>query len=113
MLTSGELYLVGDATPAGWDNAAGIPFEQDAEELTKFTLVTSLNAEGGMKFLEVSGEWAPQWGTNDEGTAQSGTLVYRPTENVEDPPNIPAPGTAGEYLIEVNLQTMSYTITAQ
>ena len=113
ILTSGELYLVGDATPAGWDNAAGIPFEQDAEELTKFTLVTSLNAEGGMKFLEVSGAWAPQWGTNDEGTAQSGTLVYRPTENDEDPPVIPAPGTAGEYLIEVNLQTMSYTITAQ
>ncbi|MCF8228539.1 MAG: SusE domain-containing protein [Bacteroidales bacterium] len=112
MLTSGELYLVGDATPAGWDNTAGIPFEQDAENLTKFSLTVSLNAEGGMKFLEVSGEWAPQWGSYD-GTVSGGTLAYRPTETAEDPPEIPAPGTSGEYLIEVDLTAMKYTLTPQ
>ncbi len=110
MLTSGELFLVGDGCPAGWDNTNGIPFTQDPDTLTKFTLSTTLNAEGGMKLLEVSGEWAPQWGTNDEGTGEEGILVYRPTESIEDIPNIPVPGTAGEYTIEVNLTKMKYTI---
>ncbi|MDZ7741377.1 MAG: SusF/SusE family outer membrane protein [Bacteroidota bacterium] len=112
MLTSGELFLVGNATPAGWDAAQAIPFEQDPENLTKFSLTVSLNAEGGMKFLEVLGEWAPQWGSYD-GTTSGGTLSYRPNESVEDPPEIPAPGTAGEYLIEVDLQAMKYTLTPQ
>ncbi len=113
LLTSGELYLVGDATTAGWDNANGIPFVQNPDTLTKFTLVTTLNADGGMKFLEVLGEWAPQWGTDEDGTGETGTLVYRPTESVPDPTNIPAPGAAGEYMIEANLRTMTYTIISQ
>lgn len=111
MLTSGELYLVGDGCTAGWENDNGIPFTQSPDTLTKFTLTTTLNAEGGLKLLEVSGQWAPQWGTNDEGTGEEGQLVYRPTESVEDPPNIPVPGTSGEYTITVNLTKMKYWIT--
>ncbi|MCD4735092.1 MAG: SusE domain-containing protein, partial [Bacteroidales bacterium] len=57
-LTSGELYLVGDATPAGWDNTAGLPFTEDSTHI--FSMVVNLTASGGMKFLEVPGEWAPQ-----------------------------------------------------
>lgn len=115
ILTSGELFLVGDATIAGWDNANGVPFIQDAANPTLFTLTTNLTAGDGMgmKLLEVSGAWAPQWGTNEDGTGETGRLVYRPTESVPDPPLIPAPAQSGSYLIEVNLQTLTYTITAQ
>ena len=108
-LTSGELYLVGDASSAGWDNTNGIQFTEEAPHI--FTLTTDLNAEGGMKFLEVPGEWAPQWGTNDTGKATDGLLVYRPNESVPDPSNIPAPSAAGSYTIRVDMTTMEYTIT--
>jgi hypothetical protein len=112
ILTSGALYLVGGGTPAGWDNTLALPFTQDPDTLTKFTIVTSLNAEGGMKFLEVLGQWAPQWGSYDGGP-EGGTLSYRPTESVPDPPEIPVPGTAGEYMITVDLRAMKYWFTAQ
>lgn len=110
-LTSGNLYLVGDATSAGWDNANGIQFAEDTPHV--FTLTTDLNAEGGLKFLEVSGEWAPQWGTDENGKGTGGMLVYRPNESVPDPANIPAPSAAGSYKITVDMTTMMYTIEAQ
>ena len=112
-LTSGELYLVGDATSVGWDNTAGLPFTEDPDTAHIFTITTNLNADGGMKFLEVLGEWAPQWGTDESGTAEEGDLIYRPTESVPDPTNIPAPGTAGQYKITVDLRKLTYTITLQ
>ncbi|MCD6111903.1 MAG: SusE domain-containing protein [Bacteroidales bacterium] len=108
--TSAQLYLVGDGCSVGWDNANGIEFTKESPGI--FSLVTTLNAEGEMKFLEVSGQWAPQWGTDEDGTAEGGNLIYRPTENVTDPVNIPTPG-AGTYKIELNLITKKYTITAQ
>jgi starch-binding outer membrane protein SusE/F len=109
--TSGNLFLVGDATPAGWDAGAAIQFTQSSPHV--FTLTTNLNATGGMKFLEVQGAWAPQYGTNDKGTNKKGLLVYRPTESVPDPPSIPAPSAAGSYLITVDLNTMLYSIEPQ
>lgn len=110
-LTSGELYLVGDATPAGWDAASALAFTQSSPHI--FTITTTLSATGGMKFLEVQGAWAPQYGTNIEGTGKQGLLVYRPTESVPDPPQIPAPSPAGQYTITVDQTTMKYTIEAQ
>lgn len=109
--TSATLFLVGDASDAGWDNANGIPFTKESPGI--FTLTTNLKAEGGLKFLEVSGQWAPQWGTDDTGTAESGPLVYRPDEATQDPPNIAAPSSAGSYLITLNLITKTYTMKAQ
>lgn len=110
-LTSGNLYLVGDATPAGWDNTTGIQFDQETPHV--FTLTVDLTAGGELKFLEVPGEWTPQWGTNDGGTGEAGKLVYRPDESFDDPANIPGPGADGSYLITVDLTTMRYSIEPQ
>jgi hypothetical protein len=111
ILTSGELYLIGDATSVGWDNTAGIQFTEEQPHI--FTVTTTLNAEGGMKFLEVPGQWAPQWGTDANGNAEEGNLFYRPTESVPDPANIPAPGNAGQYKITVDLTSMTYSVEPQ
>lgn len=110
-LTSGNLFLVGDATPAGWDAGAAIAFTESAPHV--FTLTTNLNAGGGMKFLEVQGAWAPQWGTNDKGNNKKGVLSYRPNETVADPPSIPGPAEAGQYTITVDMTTMMYTVEAK
>lgn len=110
-LTSGELYLIGDATSAGWDNTAGLLLTEGPDHV--FTIVTNLSGSGYLKFLEVPGQWAPQWGTNDKGTAKRGIMVYRPTESVPDPPGIPGPSKAGQYKVTVDLTTMQYLIEEQ
>lgn len=112
MLTSGELYLVGAATPAGWDNTLAIPFVQDPDTLTKFTLEVNLTAGAGMKFLEVLGEWAPQYGSYDS-SPNGGVLSYRRDETITDPPEIPSPDSDGTYTIEVNLTKMAYKFIAK
>ncbi|MCK9617885.1 MAG: SusF/SusE family outer membrane protein [Lentimicrobiaceae bacterium] len=105
---TGVLYLLGDATTAGWNNATPLEMTKVAPGI--FEITTTLTA-GGMKFLEVPGQWAPQWGTDATGTNSRGILIYRLDETVPDPTNIPSPG-AGTYTITVNLATQTYTITA-
>lgn len=107
--TSAQLYLIGDATTAGWDNTKGIEFTKVSPGI--FTLTTNLTA-GGMKLLEVLGQWAPQWGTDASATPNFGNLVYRPTESVPDPPSLTSPGT-GTFTIEANLITKTFKITAK
>ncbi|MEE4178562.1 MAG: SusE domain-containing protein [Bacteroides sp.] len=108
-----ELYLLGSATEAGWDNTGALAMTKDAPGM--FSITTTLTAGEDMffKFIEVLGQWAPQYGTNVEGTAEGGQLVFRETESVPDPPAIPAPDVTGTYKIEVNLSNLTYTVTAQ
>ncbi len=102
------IYLLGDATTAGWDNNAAIEMEHinDGE----FAIVEEIIDGPWIKFLSVLGQWAPQWGTDDSGTSEEGPLVYRPTEDVDDPPAIPAP-EPGEYRIVADTANLLYTIT--
>jgi len=110
-LTSGELYLVGAATTVGWDNTAALPFTETSAGSHIFEITTTLT-EGGMKFLEIVGEWAPQWGTNEIGTGNVGPLIYRPDEITADPAEVPSPGS-GTFKITVDLTTLSYSIEPQ
>jgi hypothetical protein len=109
-----ELYLLGSGTEAGWDNNAALPMTKDAPGM--FSIVTTLTAGDEMyiKFIEVPGQWAPQYGTwDEEPNWEEGNLAFRPTESEPDPANIPAPPNTGTYLIEVNLSNLTYKVTAQ
>lgn len=99
------LYLVGNATLAGWNNASGLPIIKPANG-TKYTITTTLTA-GGMKVLRELGKWAPQWG--DDGNFDGG-LKYRPDEATTDPAEIPSPGD-GTFKIDVDIENLTYTIT--
>jgi starch-binding outer membrane protein SusE/F len=109
--STSTLYLLGSATTAGWSNTAAL--EMDQEDHGIFTITTQLTAGEDMffKFLEILGQWAPQYGTDEDGTWEKGRLVYRPTEAVPDPPAIPAPDESGLYTITVNLGSRKYTVT--
>jgi len=109
-----ELYLLGSGTEAGWDNTAALAMTKDAPGM--FSIVTTLTAGEDMffKFIEVLGQWAPQYGTWDEEPDwEEGTLAFRPTEAEPDPDAIPTPPDTGTYLIEVNLNNLTYKLTAQ
>jgi hypothetical protein len=104
------LYLIGDGTSVGWDNAAtDLQFSYDAQAEV-YKIVATLSASKMMKAIEVPGQWAPQWGTDANGTSEGGTLVYRPTEDVPDPAAIPTPAVEGDYLITFDLVNFVYTI---
>lgn len=107
------LHIIGDATEAGWDNAAAIPMDKLAPG--KFELVANLSADAteGFKFLVNQGAWAPMYGTLAGSAFDSGVLVYRETEADPDPSTIPPPAVSGAYLIEIDLVAMTYAVTAQ
>jgi len=104
-----SLYLIGDATDIGWDNNnISLPFIYN-EEADVYEIIANLSGTGFLKAFEVQGQWAPQWGTDDDGTSETGILVYRPTEDEPDPVAIPSP-EAGVYKITFDLTNLVYTI---
>lgn len=103
------IYLLGDATDAGWDNNKALPMHGFNE--SEFAIVANLAEGKNLKFIKTLGAWAPQWGTDGTGTNESGPLVYRPDEDTPDPASIPSPAVSGQYRIYANISTLTYTIT--
>ncbi|HSP11950.1 MAG TPA: SusF/SusE family outer membrane protein [Salegentibacter sp.] len=98
-----ELYLVGDATEAGWNpDNDNTPLFRDAENENIYYFNGYFNA-GTVKFVETT-EWAPQYGIDDNDN-----LVLRPTEDDPDPAGITIE-EAGYYSIMLNLEELTYTI---
>lgn len=59
-----ELYLVGAATAAGWDNNNNnFPLVRDPNN-DKLYSYTGFFTADQFKLLEIKGQWQPQWGTN-------------------------------------------------
>lgn len=103
------IYLLGDGTDPGWDNAGALPASYISEG--KFGIVANLGGSGlFFKFISVLGAWAPQWGTDDAGTGEAGNLVYRPTEDVADPVAMPCPDEAGLYRIVADTANLTYEV---
>jgi len=105
----GTVHLLGDATLPGWDNTAALPLTHLGNGV--FEITSTLTDAGGVKFLAILGQWAPQWGM-ETGTWDAGTLFYRPTEDIPDPVPIPAPPAAGDYVITADIVNLTYTIVA-
>lgn len=105
---SGRLFMVGGATPGGWNN----PVPEPSQEFTKisetlYTLNVTLTANEGYLFLPVNGSWSAKYGfiganlTNnvngDDFKAEGGDMK--------------APALAGNYKIEVDFQRGKFTLT--
>jgi hypothetical protein len=101
------LYLVGNATLAGWDNTKGLEIAWDKTN-NNYSIVTEFVA-GGMKILQESGKWAPQWG--DDGS-NTGILSFRPTETDPDPAEIASPGV-GTFKLIVDIENLTYVFEEQ
>ncbi len=105
------IYLLGDATSAGWNNTAAIEMTNISTGVYEITIALTPSTGDWIKFIAVLGQWAPQWGTDASGTWDTGNLVYRPTESEPDPPAIPAPPSDGTYLIHADISNLTYTVT--
>jgi len=102
------LYLLGDATDAGWDNntTLEVPFMSSG----KYGIAAHLVPNAWVKLIKTQGQWAPMWGSDGTGDAFSGKLAYRPTESDTDPASIPSPSEEGEYRIDVDIINLTYSV---
>ncbi len=102
-----ELYVVGDAVVPNWTNnppaSANLKFATSSNGLFEITLAFTPGKI--YKFLSSYGNWQPQFGG---ASATGGTLVGAYSG---DAPNIPTPAVAGNYKIQVNFVTNTYTVT--
>jgi hypothetical protein len=101
-----ELFMLGDGTTAGWDNTAALAMMGTGG---LYTITSDLTAGGNVKFITTLGAWAPQYGTDADGTAAMGNLVYRETESDPDPASIPVDAD-GTYVITAVTSSLTYMI---
>lgn len=100
-----ELYMVGNATPNGWDAQRAQYMKQDANDPSLFTYEGVLN-RGEFKLLLKPGEWLPCYVRNAEDSSK---MVLR--EKEEDYPDckwfLPK---KSNYRIEAHIENLTISI---
>lgn len=96
-----NLYIVGDATPGGWNNPVPTPSQQFTRLNAIQYQIASLAITGGKEylFLPVNGDWSNKYAVNDKnlpGLSAGGFFGYNSSQN------FPGPSVSGNYKIEVN-----------
>jgi hypothetical protein len=105
---SGKLFIVGNATPGGWNN----PVPEPAQEFTKISntlFEISLNLNPGLSylFLPVNGSWAAKYGgfgANNSNNVNGGDFR-------EGGSDLLSPSTSGMHKIVVDFQRGKFTVT--
>ena len=105
-----NLFIVGDATPGGWNN----PVPAATQKFTRlnsgeFTLTLN-NMVGGKEYLllPVNGDWGNKYAVANNGLAglsAGGDFGYNLAQN------FPSPTLSGNYRIDVNFVTLKFTTT--
>jgi len=99
-----ELFLVGDATAAGWNNNNNnTPLFRDSTNENIY-YYTGYFGAGSFKLLG-GPAWAPSYGKDGD------SLQFRETEDDPDPANFDV-ATAGYYSLTVNVDELTYTFEA-
>ena len=99
-----SLFLVGGATPGGWNNPVPVPSQQFTSRGNNvFDITIALSTGSAYLILPVNGSWAEKFGGSSK---TGGPLVYQG-------PDIPSPDVNGNYKITVNLNTSSYSVVRQ
>ncbi|WP_415326642.1 SusF/SusE family outer membrane protein [Chryseobacterium sp. MMS23-Vi53] len=100
-----NLYLVGDATEAGWNNNNNnTALFRDPGNVNKFYFRGYFTA-GSFKLLEKLGDWHPQWGVNGSGVSASNP------DGTNEPAVFSIP-TAGYYSFEIDINAKTYSLTS-
>lgn len=99
-----DLYLIGDATAAAWDNSATNTKFLPLQKVTTAGVYsyTGYFAKGGMKIIKTPGSWDTQYGMG----GSAGTLSSSGSSG-----NILVE-TAGYYKLAININTLTYTLVS-
>lgn len=105
-----NLYMVGDATPGGWDNPVPTPSQQFTRlNSSEFELTIALTGGKNFLMLPVNGDWGHKFATDDASADSDTGGQFR----YDAPTNFPGPSADGTYKITVNFVTNTYTMTKQ
>lgn len=104
-----NLFIVGDATPGGWNNPVPVPSQQ-LTRLNSSIFEVTLSLNGGKQYLllPVNGDWSNKYAVANNslaGLSAGGVFGY----NLND--NFPGPAVSGTYKISVNFITSRFTVT--
>lgn len=105
-----NLFMVGDATPGGWNNPVPVPSQQFTRlNSVEFTLTLN-NVVGAKEYLmlPVNGDWSNKYSVANKSLAglnAGGSFGY----NLPD--NFPGPTVNGNYKFDVNFATAKFKVT--
>ncbi|MDX2045934.1 MAG: SusE domain-containing protein [Chitinophagaceae bacterium] len=106
----GALFIVGDATPGGWNNPVPLPSQQFTRlNSTRYQLNLALTAGKKYLFLPENGSWGKKFGAVDGGAA--GIKLGGPFKPEGE--DMPSPDETATYKIEVDFITNTYKLTKQ
>ncbi|MEO6682487.1 MAG: SusE domain-containing protein [Ginsengibacter sp.] len=108
---TGELFIVGSATPGEWNNPVPVPSQQ----LTKVNATTYeiiLPLKGGQFYLLLpkNGSWDNKYAVKYDGTPPAG-LSEGGDFGFNWDKDIPGPATTGTYKIELFFKTGKFKVT--
>jgi starch-binding outer membrane protein SusE/F len=104
-----SLYIVGDATPGGWNNPVPIPSQRFTRiNSTRWELPSiALTAGKNYLFLPENGSWAKKFGAFDNSAPGiKGGGLFKPEGQ-----DMPAPDVSGNYKISFDLINNIYVVT--
>jgi len=107
---SGSLYIVGNATPGGWNNPVPEPtqvFTKISE--TAYEITVPLIGGNSYLFLPVNGDWSVKYGamgSNNSNKAEGDDFKQGGSDLL-------APAADGTYKISVDFQRGKFTVTKQ
>jgi hypothetical protein len=103
-----ELYMVGDATPGGWNNPVPVPSQKFTRiNSTKFEIASiALEAGKAYLFLPENGNWGKKFGAVDDQAA--GIKLGGPLK--PEGANMPSPEVSGNYKVTVDFVNNTYKL---
>lgn len=107
--STGKLYLVGSATPGGWNNPVPVPSQEFTQvSPTFYTLTVALSAGGSYLLLPLNGDWGTKYGgvgsANNSNNPNGDDFKMGGSDLI-------APAVGGNYKIEVDFQRGKFTLT--
>jgi starch-binding outer membrane protein SusE/F len=113
--TTGQLFIVGSATPGGdahgWDNPVPVPTQQFTQiSSTLYEITIPLIGGKEYLFLPLNGDWGHKYAVPDKtvaGLSDGGDFGFDKSDN------FPGPAASGTYKIQVDFQRGKFTVTKQ
>jgi hypothetical protein len=106
-----NLFIVGSATPGGWNNPVPVPSQQFTRlNSSQWELTLSLNASQEYLILPVNGDWGNKYSVANKslaGLSAGGEFGY----NLSD--NFPGPSIVGNHKIQLNFATLENFATGK
>jgi starch-binding outer membrane protein SusE/F len=107
--SSGDLFLVGDATAGGWNNPVPVPSQKFTKiSTTTYELTVALTGGKEYLILPVNGDWGHKYAVPNKtlaGLNTGGDFGYDKSDN------FPGPSVTGNYKIVVDFKIGRFTVT--